>query len=169
MKISTKTGDNGETSLYNNKRVSKDNIQIEICGTLDEFNSSLGVALTKIRDQQNIDFLSNIQKLLFIIGAHFATNINERTKLPQLKEKDIKNLENSIELLENKLPIQKEFIIPQGSETASFLFFSRTICRRAERRIVSYLKDKKIDKNMKNILKFINRLSDYLFLLARFH
>ena len=174
MKISTKTGDTGETSLLNGERVLKNDLRIEACGVVDELNSSLGLVLatTKIKELKAI--ILEIQHQLFIVGANLALPISSTYKnLPTLKIEDLSKLEEYIESMEKELPELKEFILPGGTLDAAILFNTRSISRRSERKLVSYIQNYKIKNDKKGeqiflILKYLNRLSDLLFLLSRF-
>jgi len=167
MGLVTKGGDKGRTSLYNGRRVSKDHIRIEMCGTLDELSSCLGVAksLTRVRSIKKI--LESIQKDLFIINAEIAT---ESKSLKRLKKrigaKSVAYLEERIIELEAKIRFElKGFSLPGANKISSNLDLARTIARRAERRAVT-LQRKKLLKN-EHILIYLNRLSDFLYLLSR--
>ncbi len=151
MAIYTKRGDKGETSLYDknsrqNIRVSKDSLRIEAIGAIDELNSYLGVASADLKD---------IQRDLFTIGSILA---GAKLRFPKSK---IKKLEKVIDKLEGTLPVLKNFILPGGIQTAANLQYARALCRRAERAIV------RLEIKNQEILAYINRLSDYLFMLAR--
>jgi cob(I)alamin adenosyltransferase len=172
MKIYTKTGDDGTTGLFGGTRVPKHHIRIESYGTLDELNSWVGL----IRDQQ-IDIsikqvLIKIQEKLFTVGALLAIDPKkeklksgkDRLNIPRIEEEDIKVLESEIDFMEQDLPPMTHFILPGGNTTVSYCHITRTICRRAER-LVSQLNDfEPVDSIL---LSYINRLSDYLFVLAR--
>lgn len=168
MKIYTKTGDEGKTSLFGGTRVPKHHIRIESYGTLDELNSHLGL----VRDQQinshYQNIIINIQDHLFNIGSHLATESNKLDKkksfLPQLQAEMITQLENEIDIMNEALPPMTHFILPGGHPTVSYCHIARTICRRAERNI-SYLNEQEPLNPL--ILQYLNRLSDYLFVLAR--
>lgn len=165
MKIYTKTGDKGSTSLFGGKRVSKADIRIDAYGTVDELNSWIGV----VRDQEvNVsrqDILLGIQDRLFTIGSSLATEPgNTKVKIPSLAEDDILTLEKEIDSMEALLPPLKSFILPGGHPSVSFTHVARTTCRRAERIVISLNQDEAVDPL---IIKYLNRLSDYLFVLAR--
>jgi cob(I)alamin adenosyltransferase len=161
VKIYTKTGDGGLTSLYGGKRVQKSNPKVNSYGTLDEASSLLGVANSEINDKGINKIISQVQKDLFLIGSYLAgAKIN------------IKNLENRVSEMENlidsfdmQLPSLSNFILPDGSKTASLLYFSRAVVRRAEREIVTLNSREDVDGL---IIKYVNRLSDLLFIMARF-
>lgn len=168
MKVYTKTGDKGETSLLGGQRVKKDNVRLEAYGTIDELNAFLGMLLNFDIDEYDKNLISFIQNRLFDIGAFLAAEkTNAEFPLPVLRsitEKDINYLEQSIDRFSNNLPELKNFIIPAGSEIISWCNIARTVCRRAERRIIS-IKDK--DNKNSEIVIFVNRLSDLLFIMGR--
>jgi cob(I)alamin adenosyltransferase len=165
MKIYTKTGDKGTTSLIGGKRVPKYNLRIEAYGTIDELICYIGL----IRDQ-NIDAKSKssllvIQDKLMVCASILATDCeNCEIKLPELKETDITFLESEIDAMEAELEPLRSFILPGGHTTVSFCHISRTICRRAERIAIQLFEKFNVPDN---VLKYINRLSDYLFVLSR--
>lgn len=168
MSISTRTGDNGETSFATGERVQKDDPRIEAYGTLDELNSIIGIALTHISEENTRKTLDRIQHDLFTLGAELASmtpkNEELKLKLPKVTPQHIIDLEKEINELEKKLPIQRTFIIPNGTQASCYLHFTRTVCRRGERHAVAL--SKKYNMNP-NILRYLNRLSDLLYLLAR--
>lgn len=165
MKIYTKKGDKGETSLLGGTRVPKHHIRIEAYGTVDELNSWLGL----IRDQ-NISadikkFLINIQDRLFTIGSHLATDPKKnKIKLPSLNEDDTILLEKEIDKMNETIPEMKSFVLPGGNEIVSYCHIARCVCRRAERCVVHLAQNEKVEEI---IIKYLNRLSDYLFVLSR--
>lgn len=167
MPITTKTGDKGKTSLACGKRLFKDHLRIEICGNLDELNSYLGLAknLTKAKKIKKI--IESIQKNLFVIGAEIATESKSLKKLKlRVNSRLVKDIEVAIDQLAGKLPSLKPcFYLPGKSLSSSVLDLSRVTARKLERRVVS-LNKKKALKN-KFILIYLNRLSDFLFLLTR--
>ena len=161
MAIYTKRGDRGETGLYSKtgeKRISKNSKRISAIGAVDEANSYLGICIASCKDKKLISKLENIQRDLFTIGAILAA-----TEL-KFNPKRTLQLESEIDELEGKLPVLNHFILPGGSELAAHLFFARSLVRRAERALVSLNKSEKLDENL---LRFTNRLSDYLFIKAR--
>jgi len=172
MNIYTKTGDDGTTGLFGGTRVPKHHIRIESYGTIDELNSWLGL----IRDQnitpQYQNQLVTIQEHLFTIGAILATdpekvvfkNGEERLTITKVGVSEIFFLEQAIDEMDNQLPQMTHFILPGGHTTVSYCHIARTVCRRAERISTLLYKNEPFDKN---VLSFINRLSDYLFVLAR--
>lgn len=164
MKIYTKTGDKGTTSLYGGERVSKDDIRIEAYGTVDELNSHLGLLMSKITSESDHSFLKEIQNILFDIGSHLATMPGKNLSLPEIKEIYITNLEKEMDNIESKIEPLKTFILPSGSETIALSHICRTICRRAERRVIAI--DQAFTHYAQHI-KYLNRLSDYFFMLSR--
>ncbi|MBI3501813.1 MAG: cob(I)yrinic acid a,c-diamide adenosyltransferase [Bacteroidetes bacterium] len=165
MKIYTKKGDKGETSLLGGTKVKKSNIRIESYGTVDELNSWLGL----IRDQ-NISadtkkFLVHIQGRLFTIGSHLATDPQRpKPKIPDITEENVTALEKEIDKMNETIPEMKSFVLPGGHTTVSYCHIARCVCRRAERNIVHLSREEKVEDI---IIKYLNRLSDYLFILAR--
>jgi cob(I)alamin adenosyltransferase len=166
MKIYTKSGDKGETSLLGGKRVKKYNLRIHAYGTCDELNAWIGLLRDqKIHEDYQV-FLINIQERIFTIGSHLASLNEEELKknLPKINEDDILDIENQIDELENVLPNMKNFILPGGHQIVSYCHLARTVCRRCERYIIELADADYVDPN---IIKFFNRLSDYLFVLSR--
>ncbi len=166
MKIYTKKGDQGETSLIGGKRVPKNDIRIESYGTVDELNAWIGMLRDQPVDDQPLkDELIEIQDRLFTIGSLLAQS-PEGTKmeLPRLAESDITFLEEAIDAMNETLPEMKSFVLPGGHTTVSSCHITRCVCRRAERLVVA-LHDETDD--YKKIVQYLNRLSDYLFVLAR--
>ena len=172
MKIYTKTGDQGLTGLIGGTRVGKHDIQIESYGTVDELNSWLGLIRDQEVDKETGDALIKIQKNLFDIGAILATDpekaIGKKTHstppVPEIQQGDILFLEEQIDAMDATLPQLTHFILPGGHTTVSYCHIARTVCRRAERRCAALLEKYPFNKN---VLVFLNRLSDYLFVLAR--
>ena len=164
MKIYTKTGDLGETSLLGGKRVLKSNTRIQAYGTIDELNSYLGMVADQEVNKDRIPQLKEIQDRLFTIGSHLALESDKKINLPFIEEKDITFLESLIDEMDAQLPSMKNFVLPGGHISISFVHVARCVCRRAERCIISINEEKQIDPL---IIKYINRLSDYLFVLAR--
>lgn len=165
MKIYTKTGDLGETSLFGGKRISKDDIRIEAYGTVDELNAHLGVMLNGIQDPIWVGKIKEIQSYLFVIGSHLATDSqNISTKLPPLIHDHEKHLENDMDALEKQLEPLQHFVLPGGGLRSSQAHVCRTVCRRAERRVVSLAAHEAVDPV---IIIYLNRLSDFLFVFSR--
>ena len=168
MKIYTKTGDKGETSLFGGERVSKKSDRIEAYGTVDELNSFIGLAITEVYDSDVKDLLLKIQNQLFIVGSDLATPNNSKTsklKIQRVTPKFYKDIEKEIDHFDAQLESLKNFILPGGSKSASLLHVCRTITRRAERRVVALNNTVKAGSN---IIIFLNRLSDLFFVLARY-
>lgn len=164
MKIYTKTGDTGHTSLLGGKRVSKAHIRINAYGTIDELNSHIGLLRDlEINDERKI-VLKEIQDRLFTVGSHLAADNQNRKKIPDLIETDVELLEKEIDKMNDELPAMKHFILPGGHQSVSFAHIARCVCRRAEREIVALHHEEEVEEL---IIKYINRLSDYLFVLAR--
>jgi len=168
MKIYTKTGDGGMTSLIGGTKVSKAHLRIEAYGTVDEINSYIGLCRDLLSDKQSSSVLQEIQDRLFTIGSALACDPEKETKMkiPDLKEEDVVLLENEIDRMTEVLPPMKSFILPGGHINVSHIHVARCICRRAERNCVRL----QIEKNEVPPLipKYLNRLSDYLFVLARY-
>lgn len=164
MKIYTKTGDKGETSLLGGKRVSKDDIRIEAYGTVDELNAHIGVLMSEISNEKMIKHLSSIQSLLFTIGSYLASESDDHPSLPKLDESFATDLENAMDQMDLELEPMKSFILPSGSKAISQAHVCRTVCRRAERRVIAAEIN---SANSKLIIMIINRLSDYFFVLGR--
>lgn len=166
MKVYTKTGDKGKTSLIGGTRVAKNNARIEAYGTVDELNSWIGMVRDHLDVEPWIALLIEVQDRLFTIGSSLATdpNKNPRTKLPDLLETDVERLENEIDALNDTLPEMKSFILPGGHPSVSNCHVARTICRRAERRTIELGENEFVAPLVQ---QYLNRLSDYLFVLAR--
>lgn len=166
MKIYTKTGDDGTTGLFNGERVLKSNQRVNLYGSVDELNSIIGLAVSSAQTHLNID-LERINNLLFDLGSDLATPFDPppKFKIQRLDKKWIDWLENKIDEYDKNLEPLKTFILPGGSMQAAFLHQARTVCRRAERLAVDLSKE--IDLGQVAI-KFLNRLSDYLFTAARY-
>ena len=166
MKIYTKTGDDGTTGLFGGQRVTKDSLRVECYGTVDELNSSLGIANSEVKNNELNSLLTEIQNKLFTLGAQLATPLNkDEINTVKLVDSDIVFLETNIDKFEEKLKPLKQFILPGGTMGASFLHFARSVCRRAERLVTLLSKNEKIS-NLNLI--YLNRLSDLLFVLARY-
>lgn len=163
-RIYTRTGDDGTTGLVGGQRAPKDSPLIEACGSLDELNAHLGVVRScGLPDDVNA-MLQNIQSDLFTIGTQIATPEGSNIKIQGISDEEVANLEHEIDALENTLPPLRQFILPGGSSAASALHLARTVARRAERRCVTLSRSGKIDPQ---VLRYLNRLSDLCFLLAR--
>lgn len=165
MKIYTKKGDSGETSLFGGDRVSKSTERIEAYGTVDEINSYIGLAASYDLSKKSSGYLRKIQELLFTLGADLATPPSANARIKRIGEQDIQFLEEAIDEMEQELNPLKNFILPGGSRAGATLHVSRTVCRRAERKTVAC---KKVDDISDECIKFLNRLSDFLFVIARY-
>lgn len=164
MKIYTKKGDKGNTQLLGGKLVKKNHPKLECYGSIDELNAFIGNIYDEKINELHRNILFKIQNQLFNLGSCIAfEGKKENIKLPQIKEKDVELLEKNIDKMDKSLPILKNFILPSGMSTVSKCHIARTICRRAERNLVS-LEEESINPLH---LKYLNRLSDYLFVLAR--
>ena len=165
MKIYTKTGDKGQTSLYGGTRVSKNHERINAYGTIDELNSFIGMVGDTDANEERVVFYRTIQSRLFTIGASLAAE-TDRTKdiKPDLNEEDILALENAIDVMNESLPGMKNFILPGGHQLVSNTHIARTVCRRAERLVIALAENEEVEDI---VIKYLNRLSDYLFVLAR--
>lgn len=166
MKIYTRTGDDGTTGLVGGTRVKKYDIRLESYGTVDELNSYIGLIRSQQSDKHTDEVLEKIQHKLFVIGANLATedSIDLIRKQMPCKKSDVEMLEYEMDLIIAVLPELRNFILPGGCEASSFCHVARTVCRRAERRIIELSEQAEVDSNL---IKYINRLSDYLFLLSR--
>ena len=165
MKIYTKTGDKGQTSLIGGTRVPKHHIRIESYGTVDELNSYIGLIMCQDIDENSQKILKEIQDRLFTIGSSLASDPEKsKMKIPDLKEQDILLLENEMDKMNEVLPELKHFILPGGNTIVSYCHIARCVCRRAERLTINLATESFVDSN---ITIYLNRLSDYLFVLAR--
>lgn len=164
MKIYTKTGDKGTTGLFGGERVSKDNARIEAYGTVDELNSNIGYLRSKVHHTDIELFLNEIQKKLFIIGSQLATPNADKLSVKPINDEDINTIEINIDKLESLVDPLKTFILPGGHESSAFCQIVRTVCRRAERRVVTL---SQLTEVAYEIMHYLNRLSDYLFVLSR--
>jgi cob(I)alamin adenosyltransferase len=165
MKIYTKKGDKGETSLIGGTRVPKCSMRIESYGTVDELNSYLGLVRDQnIASEYKVQLLE-IQDRLFTIGSNLASDPEKsKMKLPGLFAQDVENLEQWMDEMDAVLPEMKSFVLPGGHQTVSFCHVARCVCRRAERIIVDLMQNEQVDEL---VPRYINRLSDYLFVLSR--
>lgn len=172
MKIYTKTGDKGTTALFGGTRVPKHHIRIESYGTVDELNSYLGLIRDQEIDQVYKTALIQIQEHLFTLGAILATDPEkatlksgkDRLNIPKISQKDIADLEIQMDLMDAQLAPMTNFVLPGGHQTVSFCHIARCVCRRAERLATQLNELEPIDSS---VLQYLNRLSDYLFVLAR--
>lgn len=164
FKIYTKTGDQGETSLFGGKRLPKSHLRIEAYGTIDELNAHLGLVRDYQEDTALREQLKNIQDLLFTIGANLASDPAKELPVPNLLESDLGQLEEQIDRWDQELPPLKNFILPGGHPAVSYAHLARCVCRRAERLVVALAQEEPVAPL---VLQFLNRLSDYLFVLSR--
>jgi len=165
FKIYTKTGDKGETSLFGGKRLPKNHIRIEAYGTVDELNSYIGMLKDIIELEATRNTLKEIQDRLFTIGANLASDPDKTMQIPDLIASDIEVLEKGIDHMEQELSPLKHFILPGGHTSVSFCHIARCVCRRAERIVIALQQESSVETI---IVQYLNRLSDYLFVLARF-
>lgn len=165
MKIYTKTGDQGVTGLFGGKRVSKGDLRIDTYGTVDELNAYVGLLRDQEVNAKRKNTLVEIQDRLFTIGSILATEPgNDKVKIPALANGDVSNLEKEIDLMESTLAPMKSFVLPGGHPSVSFGHIARTVCRRAERLVIKLNEVEKIDAL---VIQYLNRLSDYFFVLCR--
>lgn len=164
-KIYTKTGDKGETSLFGGKRLPKSHLRIESYGTVDELNSYLGLVRDLVEQAEIKGLLKDIQDRLFTIGSNLASDPEKPLATPDLEPEDITRLESAMDRMTQVLPPLKHFILPGGHPTVSTCHVARCVCRRAERLVVRLSMEETVD-NM--VIQYLNRLSDYLFVLARY-
>lgn len=165
MKIYTKKGDQGETSLFGGTRVPKSSARIEAYGTVDELNSVLGVAASHGLSVKGSQWITQVQQDLFVLGADLATPPDSKTRINRIEKNAIEFLEQAIDQMEETLPQLKNFILPGGSPQGAALHLARTVCRRAERATVACAKTEELSELT---IKYLNRLSDFFFVLARF-
>ena len=163
MSIYTRTGDRGKTSLYGGKRVSKSYLQIDAYGSVDELTSYLGLVQAKVKSQKSKVYLIEIQKDLYKIMAHLA---GAKVDLRFLDSR-VKKFEKKIDEIEKKLPKLSRFILPGGTELSAWFHVLRVVCRRTERNVVRFFEQSTISNQQLTILKYLNRLSDLFFILAR--
>lgn len=172
MKIYTKTGDKGTTALFGGTRVPKHHIRIESYGTVDELNSHIGLIRDQDIAENHKQLLAHIQDRLFTLGAILATDPEkailksgkERLNIPKIDDEDIALLEHTIDQMNETLPPMTNFILPGGHQTVSFCHIARCVCRRAERQTSFLNENEAVDEK---VLMYLNRLSDFLFVLAR--
>ena len=164
MKIYTRTGDDGSTGLFGGQRVPKYALRIESYGTVDELNSFLGVLIMQLSDDNLVLFLRSIQSRLFDIGAHLAAVPDKKLCLPKIEPNLVDELENAIDALNLELPDLRHFVLPGNSTSNAYAHVCRTVCRRAERLVVELAQNEKVDHIL---VVYLNRLSDYFFVLSR--
>jgi cob(I)alamin adenosyltransferase len=166
VKIYTKTGDEGETSLFGGKRVAKSSLRIEAYGTVDELNSHLGLARALVLPKEIDEELLRLQTELFTLGADLATPLSETTShIARIDETNVARLERVIDRLDEQMPPLKNFILPSGTPIAAQLHIARTVCRRAERAVDALGREEPLGALP---LMYLNRLADLLFVLARY-
>ena len=167
-KIYTKTGDKGKTSLIGGTKVFKSDLRIESYGTVDELNSYIGLVTDYTPDEHQRDILKQVQDRLFVIGSSLACDPDKETgmHIPDLKEEDITLLEKEMDFMNERLALMKHFILPGGHAAVSCTHIARCVCRRTERLCVNMQQHELFVEPL--IIKYLNRLSDYLFVLARF-
>lgn len=165
MKIYTKTGDKGTSIMMGGTILSKSDIKIEACGNIDELNAWIGLLADYTINEHHVPVLREISTMLFNIGANVMVD-GESTfaKMPPLYDEDITMLENEIDKMNEKLQPIRNFILPGGHKEVSFAHIARTVCRRAERTVVKMAESQEVEDH---IIKYLNRLSDYLFTLCR--
>lgn len=168
IKIYTKTGDKGKTSLIGGTKVPKSHIRIESYGTIDELNSHIGFCADQLSDAESKAMLKEIQDRLFTIGSSLACDPDKEPlmKMPDLEKEDIELLELAIDKMNAVLPVMKSFILPGGHTSVSSLHIARCVCRRAERICVHMQEEQMYIEPL--VIQYINRLSDYLFMLSRY-
>ena len=164
FKIYTKTGDKGETSLFGGKRLPKSHIRIDAYGTVDELNSNIGLVRDVMEDEKIRAVLKEIQDRLFTIGSNLASDPDKKMATPDILDADVALLEKEIDRMNENLPQLKNFILPGGHQFVSFCHLARCVCRRAERLVVAL---NMVDKVEPILIHYLNRLSDYLFVLSR--
>ena len=164
MKIYTKSGDGGETGLFGGARLPKNHIRIEAYGTVDELNANIGLLRDHCQGQDIRDFLKDIQIRLFNIGSILATAKDKKAPVTSPQKEDIQVLEKEMDRMEEGLQPLKNFILPGGHPVVSYAHMARVVCRHAERRIVTLHQNEEVDLSL---VKYLNRLSDYFFVLGR--
>lgn len=165
FKIYTKTGDKGETSLFGGKRLSKSHLRIDAYGTVDELNAHVGLVRDTCEQDDVSALLKSVQDRLFDVGANLAVDSEKKLQVPNIQEVDIQNLENAMDAMDTELPPLRNFILPGGHVTVSYCHLARTVCRRAERQVVALSLEEEVDEIL---VRYLNRLSDYFFILGRY-
>ena len=165
MKIYTKKGDKGNTSLFGGTRVPKSSSRIEAYGTVDELNSVVGLAASHGLSEQGTQWTKKVQEDLFVLGADLASPPTSKTRINRIDEETITFLEDAIDAMEENLEPLKNFILPGGSQQGATLHMARTVCRRAERAAVKCSETEELSQLT---IKYLNRLSDFFFVMARF-
>ena len=165
MKIYTKTGDKGTTSLIGGTRLSKAHVRIDAYGTVDELNSYIGLLGDQPVNERRKEFLKEIQDRLFTMGSHLASESDKSQRiLPDLLEADIVLLETEMDKIDGQVPPLRAFVLPGGHPSVSFGHVARTVCRRAERAVIHLQQGEEVEEI---VIRYLNRLSDYLFMLCR--
>ncbi len=165
MKIYTKTGDSGETGLFGGRRLPKNHARIEAYGTVDELNSFIGLLHDSLETEHEKGVLREVQDRLFTVGSHLACDPEQMPMLPDLTDGDLLFLENEMDTMDDSLPPLRNFVLPGGHPAVSVAHVCRTVCRRAERRVVEL---KSLAEPVEDsVVKYLNRLSDYFFVLSR--
>lgn len=165
MKVYTKTGDKGQTSLFGGKRISKSDLRIESYGTVDELNSWIGLIRDQEIDPGQIKTLIEVQDRLFTLGSMLASDPEKPLKnIPLVEDRDIVFLELAMDEMDKQLPEMKSFVLPGGHTSVSYCHIARCVCRRAERMVIRLSEESKVDQIG---IRYLNRLSDYLFVLSR--
>lgn len=165
MKVYTKTGDKGQTSLFGGKRISKSDLRIESYGTVDELNSWIGLIRDQDINSAQTAVLIEIQDRLFTLGSMLASDPEKPLKnIPLIEDKDITFLEEEMDRMDEELPQMKSFVLPGGNVIVSYCHLARCVCRRAERMVIRLSEESKVDEID---IRYLNRLSDYLFVLSR--
>ena len=165
MKIYTRTGDKGQTSVLGGKRVSKSDLRIEAYGNTDELNAYIGLLRDHKENTTRAGYLTEIQSQLFTIGSHLAVEPGKSFDyIPEINESFIESLEKAIDNMNDNLPEMKNFVLPGGHLLISWCHIARCVCRRVERSVIALSEKQKIDEI---IIRYLNRLSDYLFVLSR--
>ncbi len=166
MKIYTKTGDQGQTALISGRRVPKSDLRIDAYGTVDELNACVGLVRDQPVNESRRGILKEIQDRLFTMGALLATDPEKtvRKPIPDLFDADVELLEKEMDAMDAELPELRHFVLPGGHEAVSLAHLARTVCRRAERRVVELAAESDVEPL---VVRYLNRLSDYLFVLSR--
>ncbi|GAB4044282.1 cob(I)yrinic acid a,c-diamide adenosyltransferase [Spirosoma litoris] len=166
MKIYTKTGDNGQTALIGGRRISKADLRIDAYGTVDELNSWIGLVRDQPVNESRKGLLKEIQDRLFTVGAELATDPEKAPTraIPVITPDDVLQLEQAMDTMDAELPELRAFVLPGGNQSVSFCHLARTVCRRAERLTIALTEESPVDAL---VLQYLNRLSDYLFVLGR--
>ena len=165
MKVYTKKGDKGLTSLIGGTRIHKSHLRIDAYGTIDELNAFVGLVRDYTKNKQQNELLYKIQNTLFVVGSNLASTPDAKMEIPNLEELEILELEKAIDFMDDQLPSLKNFVLPGGHPSVSHAHVARCVCRRAERLCVQLNTDETIDQS---IIPYLNRLSDYFFVLSRF-